>query len=246
MELKELEQTLVLIKPDALRMSLTGYILSQFSEFHTGLRFAGAKIVHVSRMLAEEHYAEHRGKHFYPSLIQYITGQIHYRDMPHRRRVVAIVYCGPGAVKKIRDIAGPTNPHVARDRVPGSIRTLGTVVPVKDEAGKFVGERMDNLVHASASLDEAEREIKLWFRPTDIMPYMRAYPTEVCNAHYYYHGGELLTAYVPGSTCLLAPGNTAWKSDLDALRSFVDGGPAPCTLDAVAAKYLINEVQHPV
>ena len=51
---KEIEQTLVLIKPNALKGSLTGYILSQFSEFHTGLRFAGAKIVHVTRMLAED------------------------------------------------------------------------------------------------------------------------------------------------------------------------------------------------
>ena len=241
MQVKELEQTLVLIKPDALRLSLTGYILSQFSEFHTGLRFAGAKIVHVSRMLAEEHYAEHRGKHFYPPLIEYIMGQSHYPDAPYRRRVVAIVYCGPDAVKKIRDIAGPTNPHVARDRVPGSIRTLGTVVPVKDAAGNQVGERLDNLVHASATTTEAEREIKLWFRPSDIMPYMRIYPTEVCDAHYYYKDGRLLRAYDPGSKCLLAPGSTAWKSDLDALRALCNGAPAPCTLDAVAAKYLINE-----
>ena len=61
---KELEQTLVLIKPDALRNSLTGYVLSLLSEYHTGLVFAGAKIVHVTTMLAAEHYAEHRGKVF--------------------------------------------------------------------------------------------------------------------------------------------------------------------------------------
>ena len=54
---QQISQTLVLIKPDALKLSLTGYVLSQLSEFHTGVRFAGAKIVHVSRMLAEEHYA---------------------------------------------------------------------------------------------------------------------------------------------------------------------------------------------
>ena len=54
MDNKELEQTLVLIKPDALKNSLTGYVLSMLSEFHSGLRFAGAKIVHVSRMLAED------------------------------------------------------------------------------------------------------------------------------------------------------------------------------------------------
>jgi nucleoside-diphosphate kinase len=245
MPMKDLEQTLVLIKPDALRLSLTGYILSQFSEFHTGLRFAGAKIVHVSRLLAEEHYAEHRGKHFYPSLIEYILGAIHYPDAPHRRRVVALVYCGADAVKKIRDIAGPTNPHVARDRSPGTIRTLGTVVPVKDEAGKPAGDRMDNLVHASATVPEAEREIKLWFRPSDIMPYMRIYETEVCDAHYYYRDGDLTTTYAPGCKCLLAPGNTAWKSDLEALRALVSGSPSPCTLDGVAAKYLINEEQTP-
>jgi nucleoside-diphosphate kinase len=237
---KELEQTLVLIKPDALKLSLTGYILSQFSEFHTGLRFAGAKIVHVSRMLAEEHYAEHKGKFFYPPLIEYITGRLHYRDEPQKRRVIAFVYCGPDAVKKVREICGPTNPHVARDRAPGTIRTLGTVVPVKDAAGKVVGERMDNLVHASASDPEAEREIKLWFKPNDMMPYMHAYETEASDGHYYLKDGKLFTAHEPGSTCLLASGDTAWKSDLDALRLILQGQGAPCPLAAVAAKYLIN------
>jgi nucleoside-diphosphate kinase len=57
---EEFEQTLVLIKPDALKNSLTGYVLSQLSEFHTHLHFSGTKIVQVSRMLADQHYAEHR------------------------------------------------------------------------------------------------------------------------------------------------------------------------------------------
>lgn len=165
---EELEQTLVLIKPDALKNSLTGYLLSQLSEFHTGLRFAGVKIVHVGRMLAEEHYAEHRGKVFYPSLIEYITGELHYPDDPSKRRVIAIVYQGEGSILKIRGIAGPTNPHQAREEKPGTIRALGTVVPIHDETGKVVGERMDNLIHASANTTDAEREIKLWFRPDDI------------------------------------------------------------------------------
>jgi nucleoside-diphosphate kinase len=241
METTTFEQTLVLIKPDALKLSLTGYILSQFSEFHTGLRFAGAKIVHVSQMLAEEHYAEHRGKHFYPSLIEYIMGKPHYPAGPNRRRVVALVYSGPDAVKKIRDIAGPTNPHVAREKVPGSIRTLGTVVPIKDESGKVIGERIDNLVHASATAPEAEREVKLWFRPTDIMPYMRIYATESSDTHYYYKAGKLLTAYEPASNCVCAPGDTVWKSDWEALHALERGAPAEITLDAVVAKYLINE-----
>ncbi|MGA2066430.1 MAG: nucleoside-diphosphate kinase [Thermoguttaceae bacterium] len=238
---KELEQTLVLIKPDALKVSLTGYILSQFSEFHTGLCFAGAKIVHVTRMLAEEHYAEHKGKPFYPPLIDYITGEVHYASNPQRRRVIAFIYCGPDAVKKVRAIAGPTNPHVARDRSPGTIRALGTIVPVKDKDGNVVGERMDNLVHASASDAEAEREIKLWFKPNDIMPYMQAYATETCEENYYYQAGQLLAVHEAGSRSLLAPGETAWASDLEALRQISRGRPSACSLDAVVAKYLINE-----
>lgn len=237
----ELEQTLVLIKPDALKISLTGYILSQFSEFHSGLRFAGAKIVHVSRMLAEEHYAEHKGKPFYPPLIDYIMGKAHYPNEPHKRRVIALVYCGPDAVKKVRSIMGPTNPHDARDHAPGTIRALGTIVPILDEAGNEVGQRMDNLVHASATLADAEREIKLWFRPNDLMPYMHAFPTALCEEYYYYRAdGTLASQHEPRSICILAPGDIAWTSDLEALRQHSRGEPAATRLTAVVAKYLIN------
>ena len=242
---KELEQTLVLLKPDALKLSLTGYILSQLAESHTGLRFAGMKIVHVSRMLAEEHYCEHRGKFFYPPLIDYIMGKIHYPDAPQKRRVLALVYCGPDAVKKLRDLAGNTNPHEAREKRPGTIRAFGTVVPVKDAQGQVIGERMENLVHASSSDADAEREIKLWFKPNDIMPYMQAYPTEVCEDHYYCKDGRLSTEHEPGSNCILAPGDTAWRSDLEALRALLKGAPAACRLDAIVAKYLINERREP-
>ncbi len=240
---KKLEQTLVFIKPDALKNSLTGYVLSQLSEFHTGLRFAGMKIVNVSKILAEEHYAEHRGKVFYPSLLEYIMGYIHYPDQPWKHRVVAIVKQGPDAVKKIRDIAGPTNPHIARDEKPGCIRSLGTVVPLKDPAGNVIGERMDNIIHASATDSEAEREIKLWFKPEDIPPLMHAYPTEVNEAFYYYRDSRLYLSHEPGSRCFLAPGNTAWESDMEALRLLSKGKEAPCSLEAVVAKYLMNEIQ---
>ncbi len=241
MDIKELEQTLVLIKPDALKNSLTGYVLSLLSEFHTGLRFAGAKIVHVSRLLAAEHYAEHRGKLFYPPLLEYIMGLSHYPDEPLKRRVIALVYQGPDAVRKLRDIVGPTNPHIAREGKPGSIRALGTVVPLKDAAGNTIGERMDNLIHASANLADAEREIKLWFKPNDIPPLMRIYPTAMCDALYYFKDGKLYTAYEPGGVCLLAPGDIAWASDLDALHLLGRSQPASCSLETVAAKYLINE-----
>ena len=237
------DQTLVLIKPDALINSLTGYILSTLSEFHSGLRFAGAKIVHVHRMLAEEHYAEHRGKPFYEALLDYILGRVHYPNGPDRRRVIAFVLRGENAVKKIRDIVGPTDPHVARQDRPGCIRSLGTIVPLKDEAGNVVAQRIENLIHASATPEEAEREVKLWFKPNGIPPAMRGYPTDICDAHYYFRDGVLLTTYEPGSTCLLAPGKAAWTSDLDALRLLSQGQEAPCNLETVAAKYLINETQ---
>lgn len=238
---KEPEQTLVLIKPDALKNSLTGYVLSQLSEFHTDLRFAGLKIVHVSKILADEHYAEHREKVFFPSLLDYIMGHLHYHDQPSKHRVIAIVYQGPDAVQKIRDISGPTNPHIAREEKPGCIRSMGTVVPLKDADGNVIGERMDNLIHASATDDEAEREIKLWFRPNDIPPLMHAYPTEASDAFFYFKENKLYTSNEPDSVCFLPHGDVAWKSDLETLRLLEKGLPAPSSLEAVVAKYLINE-----
>ncbi len=241
----QMEQTLVLIKPDALRLSLTGYLFSQLSEFHTGLRFAGLKVVRVSTILAEEHYAEHKGKPFYEPLLDYITGRNHYPTEPRMRRVIAVVYSGLDAVSKIRRIAGPTDPHVARVRAPGTIRALGTLVPIKDADGNIEGQRMDNLIHASASLDEAEREIKLWFQPTDIMPSMRGWPTECCQQYYYLKDGKLSTTCETGSTCLLAPGMLAWKSDLDALRALSGSAAPESGSNAIAIKYLINTEQNP-
>lgn len=240
MDAKDLEQTLVLIKPDALKNSLTGYLLSQLAEFHTGLHYAGAKIVRVSRMLAEEHYAEHKGKAFYPSLLDYIMGRLHYEDEVWRQRVIAIVYQGPDAIKRIREFAGPTNPHVARAEKPGSIRALGTLVPITDDSGEVVGERMDNLIHASANPEDAEREVKLWFRPGDIPPLMQLYTAEENDQFYYFKENKLLKAYEPGSICFLAPGDMAWKSDLEILRK-VNQGEGSVSLQYVVAKYLIND-----
>ena len=238
-----LEQTLVLIKPDALKNSLTGYLLSQLSEFHTGLYFAGAKIVQVSRLLAEEHYAEHRQKVFFPALLDYLMGRTHYADEPGKRRVIALIYQGPNAADKIRTYVGPTNPHTARLERPGCIRALGTVVPIVDSQGQVIGQRMDNLLHTSADNQEAEREIQLWFKPSDIPPLMRAYAPEVSDTHFYVNDNQLSTAYRPGGTCLIAPGDVAWKADLDALRCLNQGAPAARSISAVVAKYLVNEQQ---
>lgn len=244
MDKRDLEQTLVLIKPDALKNSLTGYLLSQLSEFHTGLHFSGAKILHVSKMLAEEHYAEHRGKIFFPSLLDYIIGRIHYADEPWKQRVIAIVYQGLDATKKIRDIAGPTNPHVARGKKPGCIRALGEVCSLKDAEGNVIGERMDNLIHASATYSEAEREIKLWFKPNEIPPLMHAYPTEVSEDYYYFKDNKLFMTHEPNSICFLVPGDITWKSDQETLRQLNQGIKKSCSLEAIVSKYLINSVNY--
>jgi nucleoside-diphosphate kinase len=240
MDSSQLEQTLVLIKPDALKNSVTGFILSQLSEFHTGSRFAAAKIVNVHRMLAEEHYAEHRGKAFYAALLDYITGAVHYPVDVWKRRVIAIVYLGPNVLKTVREMAGPTNPHKAREERPGCLRALGTVVPILDAQGNKIDDRMDNLIHASATYEDAEREIKLWFLPHDIPPLMRAYPTEVCETHYYYKDDRLFNTYEFDSVFLLAPGDVVWKSDLEILRHHAQGQPSQGRLNKVVAKYLVN------
>lgn len=238
---KDIDQTLVLIKPDALKNSLTGYVLSLLSEFHTGLRFAGTKIVRVTKMLAAEHYAEHKGKVFFPSLLEYISGKLHYPQAPEKQRVIAIVYQGTDAVKKIRDIAGPTNPLTARDTKPGCIRSLGTLAPIKTSDGKIIGERMDNLIHASANDADAEREIKLWFKPSDLPPAMHAYPVKESQDHIYFKNDKLYTNHEPGSACIFAPGDIAWQSDLDALLNHIKGTNNPVSVESVVAKYLVNK-----
>jgi nucleoside-diphosphate kinase len=143
----------------------------------------------------------------------------------------------------VRAIAGPTNPHKAREEKPGCIRSLGTVVPIKDASGEIISERMDNLIHASANAADAEREIKLWFVPQDFPPLMRAYPTEICRTHYYYKAGRLYDTYEPDSLFLLAPGDEAWKTDLEILDSYARNKPTQHRLNTVVAKYLINRSQ---
>ncbi len=243
MHRKELNQTLVLIKPDALKNSLTGYILSQLSEFNTGLRFAAMKVVEVNRTLAEEHYAEHRGKVFYAPIIDYLQGLAHYPDEPEKRRVIAIVYQGPNAVPKIRQIVGATDPHQAREEQPGCIRSLGMLVYLKNEQGEVIGQRIDNLIHASANAPDAEREIKLWFKPNDIPPLLHSYATRLSPKHYYYKDKRLLLEYVPESICILAPGDVAWESDLDVMEKLEHNKKPPYPLETVVAKYQVNEAR---
>ena len=150
------QQTLVLIKPDGLKKSLTGNILTRLSE--TKLTIIGAKVIRPSRELAEEHYRQMRDKPFFEELIRYFMGEL------HTPRVMALVYQGDEAIEKVRAVCGSTNPEEAD---PVSIRGAYGGITTK---GIY-----ENVIHASSNASEAEREIKLWFKPDELV--IEPYPT---------------------------------------------------------------------
>lgn len=145
-----IQTTLVLIKPDGLKKSLTGNVLTRLSE--TKLDIVGAKIVKVSKELAAEHYRELKDKPFFNDLLKYLMGEY------HKKKVMALVYWGEDAIDKVRKICGATNPEEAE---PVSIRGAYGRITTK---GVY-----ENVIHASANMPEAEREIKLWFSPDDVI-----------------------------------------------------------------------------
>jgi len=153
------QQALILIKPDGLKKSLTGNILARLSE--TKLEIVAAKMVRVSRELAAEHYKHMKDKPFFEELIQYIQGELH-----DRRKVMAMVYWGENAIVKVRQLAGSTNPEEAD---PTTIRGSYGRITTK---GLY-----ENVLHTSSNESEAEREIKLWFYPDEII--VDLYPTKV-------------------------------------------------------------------
>ena len=154
------EQSLVLIKPDGLVKSLTGNIISKLSE--TELKIVGAKIVQITKELAEEHYQHLREEKFFDELIRYIMGEF------HTKRVLAMVYQGENAIKKVRRIAGETNPEKADP------------ITIRGKYGRITTTGVfENVVHASENKKDAEREIKLWFRPDELV--YTIYPTEINN-----------------------------------------------------------------
>lgn len=145
------QAVLILIKPDGLKKSLTGNILTRLSE--TKLEIVAAKMVRVSKELAEEHYKHLNGKPFFGGLIKYLRGELH-----DRKKVMAMVYWGPDAIKKCRELAGATNPEEAESTsIRGSYGRITT-------SGVY-----ENVIHVSSNQEEAEREIKLWFYPDEII-----------------------------------------------------------------------------
>ncbi len=131
------ERTLVLIKPDGVQRRLIGEIIGRIEA--KGLTVAALELKNVSDELARAHYAEHEGKPFFPSLLEFITSG----------PVVAAILEGPRAVAAFRQLAGGTDP--VEKATPGTIR------------GDLGLETQFNLVHGSDSPDSAVREIDLWF-----------------------------------------------------------------------------------
>src|SRR3954453_5042252 len=138
-----MQQTLILLKPDAVQRRLVGEITARFER--KGLRLVGLKFVQASRELAEKHYAVHKGKPFYESLLSFLTAG----------PTVALVLEGREAVAAARNLMGATDGVKAP---PGTIR------------GDFAISVQNNLVHGSDSPENAALEILLWF-PEGVIGY---------------------------------------------------------------------------
>ena len=139
-----MERTLVLLKPDCVQRRLMGKVLSRLEE--KGLNVIGLKMLQVTPQLAKTHYAEHVQKPFYPGLEQFITAS----------PIVAMVVEGLEVIRVVRDMLGATS---------GLKAAAGTI------RGDYSSSRQMNLVHASDGPEAAAKEIALYFKPEEILPY---------------------------------------------------------------------------
>jgi nucleoside-diphosphate kinase len=144
------EATLVIIKPDAIQRGLVGTVLSRLETLR--LELVGAKVTRVSEQAAETHYAHIRDKPFFRETVEYLQGKRHGTSA-----VLALVYWGAGAVARVRALTGATHPERAHpDTIRGSLGRMAT------------NGLMENVLHASASPEEAAREIPLWFASREL------------------------------------------------------------------------------
>lgn len=141
-----MERTLVLVKPDGMQRGLAGEILARLER--RGLKIVGLKLLHMDEALARRHYAVHDGKPFFEGLVRYITSS----------PVIAAVFEGTAAVAVVRNAMGATNPA---DAASGSIR------------GDLAVEIGRNLIHGSDSVENAGKEIALFFRPDELVSWER-------------------------------------------------------------------------
>jgi len=145
-----MERSLVLIKPDAIQQGLAGEIISRMEK--KGLKIVAMKMLHMDKNLAQRHYAIHEGKVFFDDLVNFITSS----------PIIAIVFQGKNAVEIIRRMMGETDPAKAYR---GTIR------------GDFGIDIGHNLVHGSDSLENASKEIDLFFSAEEIFNYDRELDT---------------------------------------------------------------------
>jgi len=139
-----MERSLVLIKPDAMQRGLAGIIVSRLEKL--GLKLVAIKMLHPDKALAQRHYAVHKGKPFYDSLVNYISSA----------PIIACVFEGKQAVEVIRKAMGATDPAKAEA---GTIR------------GDFGLDIERNTIHGSDSVATAEEEIRLFFTEDEILSY---------------------------------------------------------------------------
>jgi nucleoside-diphosphate kinase len=130
------ETTLVLVKPDGVRRGLCGEVVLRLER--RGYVLRGARLLKIPRSLAQQHYAEHKGKPFFADLVSFITSG----------PVLALAVRGEDAVAGVRSLMGATNPA---DSAPGTIR------------GDLATELSENVVHGSDSRASAKRELGLFF-----------------------------------------------------------------------------------
>lgn len=136
-----MNRTFVMVKPDGVKRKLVGKIINRFED--ENINIVNMKLMEISKKLAEKHYAEHKGKGFYNNLINFVTSG----------PVVAMVLEGENIIPKVRKMTGATDPAKADL---GTIRGDFKEIPVKNIT--------ENMVHASDSVESAQREIKLFFK----------------------------------------------------------------------------------
>ncbi len=141
-----MEETLIILKPDALQRGVAGRILGRFED--KGFRVLGLKAMRISRQLAERHYGVHKDKPFYPRLLSYITSS----------PVVVMVLQANNAIAVARKMMGAT---FGSNAEPGTIR------------GDFGLSNSFNLIHGSDSPEAAEFEMGLYFKPDELLTYER-------------------------------------------------------------------------
>lgn len=134
-----MEKSLVLIKPDGIERRLAGLCLNKIEAL--GLELICAKVIKVSDTLARRHYNHLKDRPFFDELINETAG----------KKVLAFVFAGKNAVSRIRKVVGSTNPEKS---TPGTCRSC---------FGRVRNGQIENVIHASSTAKDAEREIKLWF-----------------------------------------------------------------------------------